>query len=108
MQSITWILSKGTLHGQQNEQMDGQWIPASTGFAVGKRSGGVGKIKSGLVKLNSKTTWPAALTSENLQLRTTIASFAAVFWMSRNAPPKEIFGGALRDIQKKKKNCEGE
>ena len=27
-----------------------------------------------------------------------LVSFAAVFWMSRNAPPKE--GGALRDIQK--------
>ena len=27
-----------------------------------------------------------------------VVSFAAVFWMSRNAPP--FFGGALRDIQK--------
>ena len=27
-----------------------------------------------------------------------VVSFAAVFWMSRNAPPKEE--GALRDIQK--------
>ena len=30
-----------------------------------------------------------------------IVSFAAVFWMSRNVPPKETsLGGALRDIQK--------
>ena len=29
-----------------------------------------------------------------------LVSFAAVFWMSRNAPPKETKGEALRDIQK--------
>ena len=29
-----------------------------------------------------------------------VVSLPAVFWMSRNAPPKESFGGALRDIQK--------
>ena len=29
-----------------------------------------------------------------------LVSFAALFWMSRNAPPK-FFGGALRDIQKR-------
>ena len=29
-----------------------------------------------------------------------LVSFAAVFWMSRNAPTKEPLGGALRDIQK--------
>ena len=32
-----------------------------------------------------------------------VVSFAAIFWMSRNAPPKETkvsLGGALRDIQK--------
>ena len=29
-----------------------------------------------------------------------LVSFAAVFWMSRNAPPKVSLGGALRDIQK--------
>ena len=28
-------------------------------------------------------------------------SLAAVFWMSRNAPPKVSFEGALRDIQKR-------
>ena len=32
-----------------------------------------------------------------------LVSLAAVFWMSRNAPPKER--GALRDIQKN--GCEG-
>ena len=29
-----------------------------------------------------------------------LVSLAAVFWTSRNAPPKEKIGGALRDIQK--------
>ena len=29
-----------------------------------------------------------------------LVSFAAVFWMSHNAPPKETKGGALRDIQR--------
>ena len=29
-----------------------------------------------------------------------LVSFTAVFWMSRNAPPKVSLGGALRDIQK--------
>ena len=29
-----------------------------------------------------------------------LVSLAAVFWASRNAPPKEKIGGALRDIQK--------
>ena len=41
-----------------------------------------------------------------------VVSFAAVFWMSRNAPPKETsLGGALRDIQKtaaKETNSHGE
>ena len=35
----------------------------------------------------------------SLDLVEWVVSLAAVFWMSRNAPPKER-GGALRDIQK--------
>ena len=34
---------------------------------------------------------------KDVQADSRIVSLAAVFWMSRNAPPK---GGALRDMQK--------
>ena len=42
------------------------------------------------------------MSPKNRAVRSLLVSFAAVFWMSRNAPSKQtFFGGALRDIQKR-------